>query len=137
MFDMSITLKPRIEKIKDVEIRSVATGQTAVARMQPIHKPFDDPRVRKAFRLALDTDKLLQIAHGGLGAPAEHHHVAPIHPEYAKLPFMKQDIAGAKKLLAVAFVVREGLTKRNLAAQRPGEAFEGGVLGHLGLSSPS
>ena len=102
LFERSITLKPRIEKIKDVEIRSVATGQTAVARMQPIHKPFDDPRVRKAFRLALDTEKLLQIAHGGLGAPAEHHHVAPIHPEYAKLPFMKQDVAGAKKLLAEA-----------------------------------
>ncbi|MCI0430093.1 MAG: ABC transporter substrate-binding protein [Rhodospirillales bacterium] len=102
LFEMSITLKSRLEQIKDVEIRSVATGQTAVGRMQPIHKPFDDPRVRKAFRLALDTEKVLQVAHLGLGAPGEHHHVAPIHPEYAKLAFMKQDIAAAKTLLAEA-----------------------------------
>ena len=46
--------------------------------------------------------KVLQIAHLGLGAPAEHHHVAPVHPEYYKLPFMKQNIAEAKKLLAEA-----------------------------------
>ena len=102
LYEMTITLLPRLQKLKEVEIRSVNTAQTAVARMQPIHKPFDDPRVRKAFRLALDTEKLLQIAHKGLGAPAEHHHVAPIHPEYAKLPFMKQDIPAAKKLLAEA-----------------------------------
>jgi peptide/nickel transport system substrate-binding protein len=54
------------------------------------------------MKLALDTQKLLQIAHLGLGLPAEHHHVAPVHPEYAKLPFMKQDIPAAKKLLADA-----------------------------------
>jgi peptide/nickel transport system substrate-binding protein len=102
LYEASIALKPAIEKIPGVELRSVATGQTAIARMQPIHKPFSDPRVRQAFRYSLDTEKLLQIAHGGLGAPAEHHHVAPIHPEYAKLPFMKQDIAKAKKLLAEA-----------------------------------
>jgi len=73
-----------------------------VARMQMIHKQWEDPRVRKAMRLALDTGKLLQIAHLGLGLPGEHHHVAPVHPEYAKGHATKQDIEGAKKLLADA-----------------------------------
>jgi peptide/nickel transport system substrate-binding protein len=54
------------------------------------------------MRLALDTEKLLQVGHLGLGLPGEHHHVCPIHPEYAKLTFMKQDIEGAKALLAEA-----------------------------------
>jgi peptide/nickel transport system substrate-binding protein len=54
------------------------------------------------MRLALDTEKLLQVGHLGLGLRGEHHHVSPIHPEYAKLPFMNQDIEGAKKLLAEA-----------------------------------
>jgi len=44
----------------------------------------------------------LQIAYGRNGMPAEHHHVAPVHPEYAKIPFFKQDIEAAKALLAQA-----------------------------------
>jgi peptide/nickel transport system substrate-binding protein len=72
--------------------------------MQPIHDTWKDARVRKAMRLAIDPEKVLQVAYGGNGVPAEHHHVAPIHPEYFKLPFMKQDIEAAKKLLAEAGV---------------------------------
>ena len=59
-------------------------------------------RVRKAFRLATENPPVLQIAHKGLGAVAEHHHVCPIHPEYFKLPEMKRDVDAAKKLLAEA-----------------------------------
>src|SRR3546814_6310185 len=54
------------------------------------------------MRMALDTEKLVQIAHLGLGQPGEHHHVARVHPEYADVGFMKQDIEGAKALLAEA-----------------------------------
>ena len=39
------------------KIHSVPTAQTAVARMQMIHKQWEDARVRKAMRLALDTDE--------------------------------------------------------------------------------
>jgi len=35
-------------------------------------------------------------------ASGEHHHVAPVHPEYAKLPDAKRDLTQAKKLLAEA-----------------------------------
>jgi peptide/nickel transport system substrate-binding protein len=80
----------------------VATAQTAVARMKVTEKPFDDPRVRKAMRLAVDVNQVLEIALRSLGQPAEHHHVAPIHPEYAKLPPFTRDVAAAKKLLAEA-----------------------------------
>jgi peptide/nickel transport system substrate-binding protein len=45
---------------------------------------------------------VLQIAHLGMGAPGEHFHVAPVHPEYAKLPFPERDVAKAKSLLAEA-----------------------------------
>src|SRR5262249_18184157 len=34
----------------------------------------------------------------------EHHHVAPVHPEYAKIPPFTQDVDTAKKLLAEAGV---------------------------------
>ena len=93
-----------LQKIDRIQLYQSATAQTGVARMQPIHDTWKDARVRKAMRLAIDPEKVLQVAYGGNGVPAEHHHVCPIHPEYAKLPFMKQDIAAAKKLLAEAGV---------------------------------
>ncbi|WP_119458495.1 ABC transporter substrate-binding protein [Rhodospirillaceae bacterium SYSU D60014] len=91
-----------LQKMEHVQIHQVGTAQTGVARMQPQHKPWGDARVRKAMRLALDTEKLLQVAHLGLGLPGEHHHVCEVHPEYADVGFMKQDIEGAKALLAEA-----------------------------------
>jgi len=102
MMEASTTQYAALQKIPGVAIHKVTTGQTAVARMQEDKEVFKDPKVRKAMRLAVNTPKVLQIAHLGLGAPAEHHHVAPVHPEYYKLPFMKQNIADAKKLLAEA-----------------------------------
>jgi peptide/nickel transport system substrate-binding protein len=91
-----------LQKLDYIQVYGSATAQTAVARMQPIHDAWKDARVRKAMRLAIDQQKVLQIAYGGNGVVAEHHHVCPIHPEYAKIEFMKQDIEGAKKLLAEA-----------------------------------
>ena len=102
MMEASTTQYAALQKIPNVVIHKVTTGQTAVARIQEDRDVFKDPKIRKAMRLAVNTPKVLQIAHLGLGAPAEHHHVAPVHPEYYKLPFMKQNIEEAKKLLAEA-----------------------------------
>jgi peptide/nickel transport system substrate-binding protein len=52
--------------------------------------------------LASDNEQNLKLAHRGMGAVGENHHVAEIHPEYAKLPPLKRDIAKAKALLAEA-----------------------------------
>ena len=85
-----------------VDNQEVVTAQTGVARMRLDQKPFDDPRVRKALRLATDASKVLQIAHKDVGEAAEHHHVCPMHPDYIKLPAMARDVEAAKKLLAEA-----------------------------------
>ncbi len=91
-----------VKNIPDTQLYEAITAQTGVARMQMDVKPFDDVRVRTAVRLCQDHEKLLRIAYRGKGAPAQDHHVAPIHPEYAKQPTPKQDYARAKKLLADA-----------------------------------
>ena len=93
---------PVLKKMDHLQVYQITTAQTGVARMQVIHDTWKDPRVRKAMRLALDTEKLLQVAHMGLGAPGEHHHASLVQPDYYKLPFVKQDIAAARKLLAEA-----------------------------------
>jgi len=79
----------------------VTTAYTATARVQPV-KPFDDKRVRQALRYAIDSNVVLQIAHKGLGHAGEHHHVSPVHPEYAKLPMFQRDVTKARRLLAEA-----------------------------------
>lgn len=80
----------------------VRTASTAVARGKITQKPFDDPRVRKALRLAIDCQVIQQLVHSDTGVPAEHHHVCPVHPEYAELPLSNRDLEASKRLLAEA-----------------------------------
>ncbi|MBI1776480.1 MAG: ABC transporter substrate-binding protein [Proteobacteria bacterium] len=77
------------------------TAASAHARMHPV-PPFNDKRVRQAMRYAVDCKTVAEVALGEIGSPGEHHHVSPIHPEYAKLPPFNRDLAKAKKLLAEA-----------------------------------
>ncbi|MEM7226475.1 MAG: ABC transporter substrate-binding protein [Pseudomonadota bacterium] len=83
-----------------LQMYEVVTASTAVARGKVDQAPFDDPRVRKALKLAVDCAVIQQLTHGDHGLPAEHHHVSPVHPEYAELPIMYRDVAAAKMLLA-------------------------------------
>ncbi|HMB35667.1 MAG TPA: ABC transporter substrate-binding protein, partial [Methylomirabilota bacterium] len=101
LYGADIVQLEALQKIPHVQMYQVTTAYTATARMQPV-KPFDDKRVRQAMRYAIDSNAVLQIAHRGLGQPGEHHHVSPVHPEYAKLPAQPRDVAKAKKLLAEA-----------------------------------
>jgi len=104
IWEVKISQLSALQKLDNIKMYQSASAQTAVARMQPIHDTWKDARVRKAMRLAIDQEEVLQIAYGRNGLPAEHHHVAPVHPEYAKIPLIKQDIEAAKKLLAEAGV---------------------------------
>lgn len=65
-------------------------------------KPYADVRVRRALALAVDNAVCLELGYASRGTVAENHHVSPIHPEYAKLPPLKIDPAGAKALMAEA-----------------------------------
>jgi peptide/nickel transport system substrate-binding protein len=85
-----------------VAVHKVETTQTIVARMHPEVDQFKDKRVRQAMRHAIDREKIIQTVLLGAGTPAEDHHVAPSHPEYAELPKYGRDIDKAKKLLADA-----------------------------------
>ena len=101
LYGADIVQLEALQKIPHVQMYQVTTAYTATARMQPV-KPFDDKRVRQAMRYAIDSNAVLQIAHRGLGQPGEHHHVSPVHPEYAKLAPPQRDVARARKLLAEA-----------------------------------
>jgi ABC-type dipeptide transport system, periplasmic component len=95
-------LFPVYRQIPDLTIYEVTTAETATVRGRVDQKPFDDPRVRKALKLAVDQEEIVNLAMGGLGAAGEHHHVSPVHPEYSPLPPFKRDVAAARALLAEA-----------------------------------
>ncbi|MDG4894139.1 MULTISPECIES: ABC transporter substrate-binding protein [unclassified Mesorhizobium] len=83
----------------------VVTAATVVSRFNVTKKPYDNQKVRQAMLLAVDNATVLQLGYGNAGTPAENHHVAPIHPEYVKLPEIKRDIAKAKQMLTEAGVI--------------------------------
>ncbi len=82
----------------------VVTGATIVVRPNQLAevdgmRPYADARVRKALAMAVDNAVCLELGYSNLGIPAENHHVAPVHPEYAELPPLEHDPAGAKALM--------------------------------------
>ncbi len=91
-----------LRTLPHVKLYQVPTAETAVMRMKVTEPPFDNPLVRQAMRVAVDPAFIYNTALHGLGAEGEHHHVAPIHPEYAPLPKIQRDPEKAKRLLAEA-----------------------------------
>lgn len=85
-----------------LEVHRTRTAGTALLQMKVDRPPFDDPRVRRALRLAVDVEAVTRIALRGFGEPAEHHLVAPVHPCYAPLPPVTRDIGAARAMLAEA-----------------------------------
>jgi peptide/nickel transport system substrate-binding protein len=91
-----------IQDMPATRLYETLTAQTGIARMQVDHKPLDDVRVRTAIRLCQDHRQLLELAYRGYGVPAQDHHVAPIHPDYAPMQTPEQDHLRARKLLREA-----------------------------------
>ena len=80
----------------------VPTGDGPALRFRVDQKPFDDPRVRLALKLAVDNAAIAKLALGEMGLGSENHQVSPIHPEYYELPPQTQDLDTAKALLTEA-----------------------------------
>ncbi|TPM40544.1 ABC transporter substrate-binding protein [Mesorhizobium sp. B2-3-4] len=93
---------PLLRNQPTLQLYEVLTGDGPALRFRVDHKPFDNPKVRLALRLGVDNAAVAKLALGDMGSAGEDHMVAPVHPEYFKLPDFKQDVARAKQLLAEA-----------------------------------
>ena len=78
------------------------TAATLCVRFNQKQAPFDDVNVRKALQMSVDPAVILELGYAGYGTVAEHHHVCPIHPEYAEIPKAPVDPAAAKQMIADA-----------------------------------
>jgi peptide/nickel transport system substrate-binding protein len=78
------------------------TAQTLCCRFQISKEPFDNEKLRRALVMATDNSVYRDLVFQGRGDVGENHHVAPVQPEYFKLPPLQRDVEGAKKLLEEA-----------------------------------
>lgn len=101
-YDLDIASLQTAESIPESTVYEAVTAQTAVMRFRQTEKPFDDRRVRRAVQLCAEASRFTDLVFLGRSVEGEHHHVAPIHPEYAELPKLERDIEEAKRLLAEA-----------------------------------
>ena len=99
LYEVDFAQLDAVKALPHVQLYPITTAQTGLARGKYNEKPFDDVRVRQALKLAVDQQKVIDVVFRGTGGVGEHHHVAPVHPEYAKLPMVKPDPAKAKQLL--------------------------------------
>jgi peptide/nickel transport system substrate-binding protein len=92
----------------NLRVISSQTGAWQPFTMRVDQSPFDDVRVRQAFRLIVDREQMVQQVLSGQGRIANDLY-APYDPAYASdLPQRKQDLEQAKSLLKQAG--REGLS---------------------------
>ncbi len=85
-----------------VRVDSVASGSWDAAIMNNLIPPFNDPRVRLAFQLAVDKADVVDLTLFGQGEPTISP-IPPTHPFYAgTLKAAGSDVAAARKLLAEA-----------------------------------
>lgn len=91
-----------VESLPQAVLLRHPAAWTLCMRMKVDTPPFDDIRVRRAVQLAADNAAMLRLAYRGKGEVADHHHVAPIQPDFGALPPQSRDVRRARALLAEA-----------------------------------
>ena len=99
---LSIENIPLLESNPDIQLLSLAGGSHDLFIMRADQEPFQDVRVRQAFKLAIDRAALQQVVLQGRGQLGNDQPIGPDNPYWTELPIPPQDSAKAKALLAEA-----------------------------------
>ena len=90
-----------LERASGFAVQEIPTGNWRGIVFRTDMKPWDDPRVRRAIRLAVDRKGMVDLAAGGAGVVGCDTPVGP-KDQYRSTKTCGQDIAKAKALLAEA-----------------------------------
>ncbi len=92
-----------LEANPDIEVYQKPSNFHYAIRMRSDQPPFDNVKVRQAFRAAVDRSEILQGSFEGLGVTGRDTPIGPGYGDYyLKVPEPKRDIEKAKRLLSEA-----------------------------------
>ena len=111
-----------LRKNPAVSLNVAPSGTVMTISMWVDEPPFDDVRVRKAMKLVVDRQKMVDTALFGVGVPGNDNPIAPTLADAYRTDVIPQDCEKAKELLAEAGYP-EGLDLE----LNTGEAFPGMV----------
>ncbi|SMP34382.1 ABC transporter substrate-binding protein [Halobellus salinus] len=92
----------RIKSASGVNSKRIDASGFTVIQMRSDKPPFDDNRVRTAFKLAVNRSALLNGAASGLGTVAYDNPIGPAYPGHSDVPERTQDLDEAARLLEEA-----------------------------------
>ena len=102
----------RIPELDKYQILSSPSNLCLILSLNPKEKPFDDIEVRKAINLAIDKNKVIQLAMNGKGTPI-YTNMSPVMskflwnaPEEQADPKKAKQILEEKKLLPMEFTLK-------------------------------
>lgn len=108
--DISVDQYRRLNNSQSVTGEYIELAHHVPLSMRCDQEPFNDPRVRKAMKLVVDREEMLESVMYGMGTLANDHPIPPFNPMYDDLGgIRKQNIEEAKRLLAEAGY-EDGLT---------------------------
>ncbi len=96
-----VALVEVIDADERMSILNSETGMWLPFTMRVDRPPYDDVRVRQAFRLVVDREQMIEQVLSGFGTIGNDM-FGPLSVNYPDFPQRKQDIAKAKELLAEA-----------------------------------
>lgn len=108
----------RVTNLQDVKTRQQPSGTFPSVMMRTDTEPFNDNRVRRAFKLAIDREAMLEGAKQGLGQVANDHPIGPVYRHAPELPQRERDLDKAKSLIEDAGY-NDGLELELIAADSP------------------
>lgn len=75
----------RLDDNSDIDAIEVEGGWIFPVVMRTVEEPFDDNRVRDAFKFAYDKEEMLEIVVDGLGAPGQDNLLGPAHQHWTDI----------------------------------------------------
>lgn len=118
MWEVPASQHGRVQSQDGSEALRTPGGAFANLVMRSDQPPFDDNRVRKAFKYAVDKEAMLEGSQNGLGVVGQDTPISPAYQFHTDLPSREQDLDRAKELLEEAGY-GDGLDLKLFAANQP------------------